>query len=626
MLPALLALLLLLIVVPSAYCSASHDPRPACSTSEVLTPHYSITSCSDSSDLLPISFAMVAAERDSVSRLASRDAVRATMPVTPPAEPAEHTEHDEKPYHAKRPHRKSRLGCRNCKARKVKCDEQKPTCGNCTLRKESCDYPAQSRAASRAGPRPSTPATPAAAAAPASTPRCPVSAVSWPSVSSASPLLQHTTTASKTSTSLLLAQRSPIALTPQSTSRAHWRDSPSSDDEHEQSELIIVDEPPVTLGTVDQYDMKLLWFYTTETYSSFSVEAGKIPDIDSILKSQIVRFAFQSPFLMDCILALSAQHMQFLKIPVPVSRLLTYRTRAFAGYRQAIEHPNPRDYPALLSCSLLLCALSSEVFRERDMKRLYILDWMTVWRGIGLIFEFLPADMFYQSGLEKLFQRPEFDLNQAALHIPPNLLFMITSIKPDDPDYPDVHIYYDTLKYLGGLYRELEAGFSPVLSLRVITWFTFLPKPFIQLAKERRPRTLIILAHYLLFLKLIENVWWLYEISYRAVQDILDYLPPQWQAYLNVPRLAIHVEDRVELAKLIQGNHAWEPFTERTEALPVRKMVNDNGEEVLYDKERGWVPISKETTPEPSTAESNAQSKAWTPVANRSQHLSPPQS
>ncbi|KAH6886944.1 hypothetical protein B0T10DRAFT_515835 [Thelonectria olida] len=40
----------------------------------------------------------------------------------------------------RRPHRKSRTGCLNCKRRKVKCDEAKPTCSNCTRFKIPCCF------------------------------------------------------------------------------------------------------------------------------------------------------------------------------------------------------------------------------------------------------------------------------------------------------------------------------------------------------------------------------------------------------------------------------------------------------------------------------------------------------
>ncbi|KAG6360663.1 hypothetical protein INS49_011728 [Diaporthe citri] len=509
-------------------------------------------------------------------------------PLAPPPPPPPP---EERPYHAKRPHRKSRLGCRNCKARKVKCDEAKPSCGTCSLRKDTCNYPTPQNAAPAA--QPSSSSGIAAAPPPAPLP------------------VQPSSSASAASTSVRFAYGSPLSVrTAASPALPYQHYSPgppsdcrrgSQDDASNSSgstELIIVDEPPVKLAGTDEYDMKLLWFYSTETYASFSIEAGRIPFIDKILKSHIITFAFQSPFLMDCILGLSALHMQSLHMTVPVSKAITYRARAFSGYRRAIERADPKDFPALLACSLLLCMLSSEAFREPDMKPLYIIDWMVLWRGIGLIMDIIPIEILVSSGLEKLFSRPAFNLNQTALHIPNNLFFMITSIKEDDEDYPYVEAYYSTLKFLGGLYLELETGFSPVLSMRIITW-------------KRRPRALVILAHYLSFLKMVEGVWWMLGIGDRSIQDIIDHLGPEWQPLLSVPRAAMSIHDKVELAKLIRGNHAWEPAeVDQIMQHPnpdLRKftMVNNQGQEVAYNKEEGgWVPLARNAEPQdPSSPE-----------------------
>ncbi|KAL5423369.1 hypothetical protein PMIN06_006744 [Paraphaeosphaeria minitans] len=40
----------------------------------------------------------------------------------------------------RRAHRKSRFGCKNCKLRRIKCDERKPECLNCRNRQVRCDY------------------------------------------------------------------------------------------------------------------------------------------------------------------------------------------------------------------------------------------------------------------------------------------------------------------------------------------------------------------------------------------------------------------------------------------------------------------------------------------------------
>ena len=44
-------------------------------------------------------------------------------------------------FHSKRPHKKSRSGCIECKRRKVKCNEARPACRSCVLRKSTCRYP-----------------------------------------------------------------------------------------------------------------------------------------------------------------------------------------------------------------------------------------------------------------------------------------------------------------------------------------------------------------------------------------------------------------------------------------------------------------------------------------------------
>ncbi|KAF2825576.1 hypothetical protein CC86DRAFT_394516 [Ophiobolus disseminans] len=45
------------------------------------------------------------------------------------------------PKITRKSHRKSRAGCKNCKTRRIKCDERKPHCANCKRRDVQCAYP-----------------------------------------------------------------------------------------------------------------------------------------------------------------------------------------------------------------------------------------------------------------------------------------------------------------------------------------------------------------------------------------------------------------------------------------------------------------------------------------------------
>lgn len=398
-----------------------------------------------------------------------------------------------KPYHAKRPHRKSRKGCRACKARKVKCDEARPACRNCVLRKETCTYPVP----------PSSPP-------------------------------------SSTSTSQISASRSVLPCQPRSAYPA------------------LVAEPQFRPADTSLLDMKLLWLYSTLTYTSFSSPYGQPSRTRSILQFDIPRRAFETPFLLDIVLSVSACHMHALQ-PADISptRVVAYRARAFQGYRRAVELHRPEDYAGLLAGSLILTAVASQSFQEVDSKDLYILDWMVVWRGIGTVIGLMPHTAFHQTGMAELFYRPAVDLEAAADQVPPELNALLASIPADDEEFPFTEVYNTTLLYLGSLYDELRKGKGPILYLQIVTWFTSVPRGFIEAARARRPRALVILAHYLAFLKLLDPMWWLKGIADHEITGIVRCLGSKWAEALKVPCEAIAAGSSMERVRVLLGDPRW---------------------------------------------------------------------
>ncbi|KAH9898674.1 hypothetical protein F4778DRAFT_190734 [Xylariomycetidae sp. FL2044] len=399
-------------------------------------------------------------------------------------------------YHAKRPHRKSRAGCTQCKRRKVKCDEVRPTCKACKLRKETCVYPSASPPAPR----------------PASTRR-----------------------------SFVHHEQSPAPSSP------GFGDG------------ILVEPLYRPAQMSDTLDMKMLWFYTTASYESLSIESSRSDVVDKVLKVTLVEHAFRSPFLLDTLMAFSSLHLQSLNEKIPASRAMAYQARAFEGYRNAVQSARRADFPALLACSLIMCALSTQMFRESH-PGLYIIDWITVWRGIGMVVDIITPQAVADSGLAVLFYRPPIDFEKTTKYIPNNLLFMVSSIRPGDADLEHQKVYYDFLRFLGGLYMELkEHGFSSILDLRIVTFFTFTPKPFVPLAREGRPRALIILAYYLCFIKLTQGIWWMADVPNREISKIIDMLGHEWEHLLHVPRMILATEDKTEIARFLAENHSWTP-------------------------------------------------------------------
>lgn len=402
----------------------------------------------------------------------------------------------DKPYHAKRPHRKSRKGCHACKTRKVKCDEARPACRNCILRKETCTYRA---------PPPSPPSPPSS-----------TSSSHRPAGCSVSP-------------------RQPGSASPALVSGPQFRPADTS--------LV---------------DMELLWWYSTHTYTSFSSPNAQPSRTRSILQLDIPRRAFETPFLLDIVLCVSACHMHALK-PGDVSpnRLLAYRARAFEGYRRAIEDPKPEDFAGLLAGSLILTAVASQSFRETDPEGLYILDWMVVWRGIGTVIGLISQKAFRETGMEELFYRPAVDLDASANQVPPELSALVASILPGDGEFPFVNDYATALLYLGGLYGELRKGKGPILYLQIVTWFTSLPSGFIEAARARRPRALVIIAYYLAFLKMLDPMWWVTGIADHAITGVARCLGPEWAETLELPCKAIAAQNSMARGRVLLGDPRW---------------------------------------------------------------------
>ncbi|KAL2149503.1 hypothetical protein VTH82DRAFT_8154 [Thermothelomyces myriococcoides] len=454
-------------------------------------------------------------EEDGESALITTTATETTATATTPM-----TNAAGKPYHPKRPHRKSRTGCRNCKARKVKCDEGRPACRTCKLRHETCVYMVVPKRAS-------------------------------PSIGS-----------------------------PSSTTLQDW-DGAAMGLYHSPLEQgnasAIVPQPLFRPSGHDDTDMRLLWFYTTATYSSFSTGRLKERDVDVILKVNVVQHAFANRFLMDTILGLSAMHIDHLGVKsMGISRSveLQYRARAFEAFRKAVEAADPSTYPALLITSLFLCCLSTHVFRGEEARPFAILDWMNLWRGIGIIIGLIRSrnEQLNDTRLDSLLFRPSVDLDASSPWIPNQLLVMISSIKEGDPDFPLFGEYYKALQLLGSLYRELSNGISPLLLLRVVTFFTFFPSSLVEPAREMRPRVLVIIAHYLIFTRFkAHHTWWIEDIAQYEIPNICSFLGPEWEDLLRLPMASLYAEDNTALARLLLGDPSWRPPS-RAEQLPAPSL------------------------------------------------------
>ncbi|GAO14888.1 uncharacterized protein UV8b_05052 [Ustilaginoidea virens] len=354
--------------------------------------------------------------------------------------------------------------------------------------------------------------------------------------------------------------------------------------------------------------MKIIWHFMVNTCSSFSVQGGNSRPVDDVMRIVVMKHAFGVQFLFKSVMALSCLHAKDsigddLGDP---RRQSYYESGTFSEYQRAIEAADPRTFGALLANSLVITALSSRNFREKESPDLFILQWILVWRGIGVILHRIRRDALPNTGLAQLFYRPSLDLKAAFRHIPPHLWHMVESTLPGDEDFLYKATYLRCLHYLGTLYHNLRLrGFGAVMNLRIITWFTYLPAPMIDLFRKRQERALVILAHYCVFLKLVRNVWWLRGVGDRSLRDLCGYLGPEWHGAVEIPFKALFTDDPLTLARLVLNeplwtsrrshNDEWDEYEEReTRQL---SLVDDEGRRVRYEGNIGIMVLEKPSEP-----------------------------
>lgn len=236
----------------------------------------------------------------------------------------------------RRTHTKSRLGCSQCRKRRVKCDEQLPRCSSCVQRGESCVY--------LRFPTKSTPIT------------APTTAT--PPVTSTSPSDAGTD------------QNSPTLNT---TSQSNVEDALWSPDRVR--------------------ELELLHHWCLRTSKDFT------PDLVDLFQDYLVKVALKNPHLMNALLALSSFHIACETNDPAASRDFTstgmgYHTRAVAGLRAVLGSLSPENCDPVFASStfIMVCVMISPFLpvghnRTFNFTAEAILPLADILRGLGLVIE-----------------------------------------------------------------------------------------------------------------------------------------------------------------------------------------------------------------------------------------------
>ncbi|KAF8861424.1 hypothetical protein BDZ45DRAFT_256709 [Acephala macrosclerotiorum] len=394
----------------------------------------------------------------------------------------------------RRPHKKSRNGCKQCRGRHAKCDEQHPSCSNCTYRLLNCSFKE------------------------ASTPLAPVHP-SQPQRVILPPL---------TPNNVLI----PLGQSPASISNL------SSNAE-------------ATDGNGDVYldlkliDLELLHHFSTVTYFSL----GRTDEGRHIWQTHAIRVAFSHVFLLRGILAFSALHISSLRPEQDRSyldRASEHHDKALEEFHSTLDNVNESNVEAAFLFSTLLVPHALALSRidghghghDNADTSSSIFDWLFLVRGVKVVLE--PFRERIRNSMLGPLVRP-----MGNERVPDESIPELQKLREAFSQVTGERTKEAALAYTQAIY-ELEAVMAelrlsptgkdlPDLGSMMV-WIVKVSQHFSSCLRERTPEALIILAHFATTLRYRNDIWWLHGRDVQLIYAIEEQLPSEWKGWLEWPK------------------------------------------------------------------------------------------
>ncbi|KAJ5385534.1 hypothetical protein N7517_003445 [Penicillium concentricum] len=435
----------------------------------------------------------------------------------------------------RRTHRKSRNGCPQCKARRLKCDEQYP-CTNCTKHAIQCSYvdrgistPAES------------PATRSESLASSYVPS-PLNTESYPATPAGNPAA--------------LGDAKPK---PESRSRLLQFLSDSAD------------EIPALNSDDWASDLELMHHYCTVACNTLTIRE----DARHVWRVVLPVEAYSNKYLMHGLLALSALHRASL---FPTQKEKNIKASAYhqaAGlkeFRELISSPvDPSNWqPVFCFASMIMvyvCASPIRLGEDRWPAPISnMVELFSVVQGLQTLMEpwlhslrrtqLAPLANCVWLDSEMLIGSPA-TIQQSLL--PPDIQVRISRLHRFIDDYPFPHTlpqsqqnlsasdelprpvdyradYKRALKFFENSTRQIELAGPHIEVGMVLMWAYSLSKQFRDDLEAFHPAALVLLSHWCVLLHLINDTWFIKGTSLQLLEEIEIKINPGFREWLVWPR------------------------------------------------------------------------------------------
>lgn len=126
-------------------------------------------------------------------------------------------------------------------------------------------------------------------------------------------------------------------------------------------------------------------------------------------------------------------------------------------------------------------------------------------------------------------------------------------IQDGDSDYTYQETLTQAAMSIGKLIDSLALTHDQSwIDFKIRIWPFSLPThQFVDFVRQGRPRALIVLAYFLVYLQFVQDMWLFEGVALHDVDEISKILSPEWQKYLVVPKMALTFDNKAALAEFL---------------------------------------------------------------------------
>lgn len=285
------------------------------------------------------------------------------------------------------------------------------------------------------------------------------------------------------------------------------------------------------------FELKLMHHYTALTASTLSDSKSQ----QYAWAVDIPAMAYDCPYLMDALLAVSALHLRTIH---PCDRALrdashSYMASAIMAYSRVLQQGISEDNAEALFSTAALIAFQSSAIRCfepdcSDGNSEYNLPtgWFHSFQGIKTVV------MASWPWLRKSLRVYPIIVGQPplALNLDPGrhsfFGFLIDDLD-DDMSCNDDHVCDETRRAYRHAVAFLDWAHRTPRRPHILGFAATVDKRFVQLISSQDPRALVIIACFFAMMKVVDKTWWLAGIARKEVQGIRSLVPRDWYPKLE---------------------------------------------------------------------------------------------